>query len=366
MLFTILLVIFSLLALITLHELGHFLFARKFGVKVEEFGIGLPPRIWGKKRGDTIYSINLIPFGAFVKIYGEDGGSESDSKSFTSKPIWQRAIIIAAGVISFWLVAVAIYSFVFLTGAIEQIDDNDSADNAKVLVVSVLPESPAAAAGLQMGDIIKSVRLKSGGDTVNIDKVGQMQELADKYKDQEIVLGIDRANNAAETSVTPHANPSDGKGVIGIMLMRSAQKKYVWYEAVGNGFRATWNMTIGVFEGWGEIIGRLVKKEGMPQGAQVVGPIGIMDMMVKQAQMGAGYYLQFLAMLSVYLAVFNALPIPALDGGRLVFLLVEALRRKPAPLNVEQNLNGAFFLILIGLALIITAQDIWRIVHSLF
>ena len=117
-------------------------------------------------------------------------------------------------------------------------------------------------------------------------------------------------------------------------------------------------MTVGVFEGWGQIIGRLVNHQGLPAGAQLVGPVGIMGMMAKEAQMGASYYLQFVAMISVYLAVFNALPIPALDGGRFMFLALEAIRRKPISLKVEQTLTTVFFAVIMLFAIIVTIQDV--------
>ena len=362
MLSTILLVFFSLIGLITLHELGHFLLARRFGVRVEEFGIFLPPRLWGKKIGETVYSINLIPAGAFVKLSGEDSNENNDPRSFGSKPIWQRALIIAAGVISFWMVAVIIYSFVFMSGAVEQVEDDDPAANAIVQILSVSKDTPAAAAGLQMGDVIKSVALKSDpGQSLKTDKVSQVQDFASEHKGQEMKMEITRAGRDVEVFVTPRANPPAGEGPMGIALMRVAQKTYVWWQAIGNGFIATWNMTIGVFDGWGQIIGRLASHQGLPPGAQMVGPVGIMDLMTKQAEMGISYYLQFVAMISVYLAVFNALPIPALDGGRLMFLLIEAVRRKPVSEKIEQSLTMFFFVALMLFAVIITVQDVRRL-----
>jgi len=363
MLSTILLVFFSLIGLILIHELGHFLFAKKFGVKVEEFGLFLPPRIWGKKFGETIYSINWIPAGAFVKLYGEDDNSEKiDPRSFGSKPIWQRMIIIAAGVISFWMISVIILSFVYMSGAIEAVDDSDLAANAQVQIISVSAKSPALSAGLQTGDIIETVKLKDGdASPVKIDKVAQVQEFANSNGGKELAMGIKRGEQNLELILTPRQNPPAGEGAMGIGLLRTAQKSYVWWEAIGNGFEATWRMTIGVFEGWGQIIGRLANHEGLPPGAQMVGPVGIMGMMATQAEMGMSYYLQFVAMISVYLAVFNALPIPALDGGRLMFLLIEAVRRKPVSEKIEQALTMFFFAALMIFAVIVTVQDVRRL-----
>ncbi len=356
---TILLSILTLSLLILLHELGHFYFAKKFGVNVEEFGMFLPPRIWGKKIGETIYSINWIPFGGFVKMQGEDDNNQKEPRSFASKPIWQRAVIIAAGVVSFWLISVVILSGVFMSGAVEAVDDNDPAANARVQIISVVADSPAFSAGIKTGDIVKSVRV--GGEITPVDRVAQVQEAAADFGGREMILEIERAGNVLEIGLVPRENPPAGEGAMGVGLMRTAQKSYSFFSAVGNGVAATWRMTVGVFDGWGQIIGRLVKKEGMPPGAELVGPIGIVGLMSDQAQMGWNYYLQFVAMISVYLAVLNALPIPALDGGRLIFLALEAIRRKPVSEKIEQSLTAVFYGLLMVLMLFVIVKDIIRL-----
>jgi regulator of sigma E protease len=379
MISTILLVFFSLIGLITLHELGHFLLAKKFGVRVEEFGMFLPPRIWGKKFGETVYSINWIPAGAFVRLYGEDREDEEngkkennaaaagrdaakDPRSFGSKPIWQRMLIIAAGVISFWLISVIILTYVSFVGAVEAIDDSDPVPGAQVQIVAVADNSPAKTAGLQTSDIVTKMALAAdAAQAVQVDKVAQIQDFASSHKGQEVLVDIQRGSQSLQVSLTPRVDPPAGEGVIGIALMRTAKRSYPGWQAVGNGFAATWNMTTGVFEGWGEMIGRLVRKEGLPPGTQLVGPVGIMGLMTKQAQMGINYYLQFVAMISVYLAVFNALPIPALDGGRLMFLAIEAVMRRPVPVKIEQSLTMFFFMALMLFAVIITVQDVRRL-----
>lgn len=362
MIATILIVFFTLMGLIVLHELGHFAFAKKFGVKVEEFGIFLPPRIWGKKFGETLYSVNWIPAGAFVKLQGEDSSDTGDPRSFAAKPIWQRAIIVAAGVVSFWIISAVILSFNYMSGAVVGVDDDDSAKNAKVQIVAVSNDSPAMAAGLEMGDIIEEIRFAAGqSETVKIDKVAQVQEITQNAQGEELALKIKRGRESLEVNVSPRQNPPAGEGAMGVALARVAQESYSFLPAIGAGITTTWNMTVSVFEGWGQIIGRLAKSETLPAGVQMVGPVGIMEMMAKQAQMGWNYYLQFTAMISVYLAVFNALPIPALDGGRLMFLALEAIRRKPVSEKIEQTLTLVFFGAIMIFAVIVTVQDVMRL-----
>ena len=357
----ILVVLFSLTALITLHELGHFLLARKFGVKVEEFGIFLPPRIWGKKIGETVYSLNWLPLGGFVKLFGEEGGQSLHPQNFNSKPVWQRALIIAAGVISFWIIAFLILTFVFIIGSVTQVEDSDVVANAQVQIITVAPNSPASDAGLQSGDIVKTLALKIASQiTNNTDTVAQVQNFTSAHEGEEVVFEVQRGGETINLSLTPRINPPNGEGPVGIALVRLGKKSYPLWQAPWIAAQTTWNYTANVFIGWGKLINNFVHRQGLPPGAQVMGPVGILNLMDKAAYRGIAYYLQLVALITVYLAVFNALPIPALDGGKLMFLAIEALRKKPVPQKVEQGLTAVFMFILIALMLVVTAQDISR------
>src|SRR4030042_1003713 len=158
MIFTIVITFISIIALLVLHEFGHFIVAKKMGVKVEEFGVGYPPRIFGKKIGETIYSVNLLPFGAFVKIPGESGEKSNleDYQSFTGKPVWQRALIMLGGVVSFWIVAAILLSIVYGIGAPQAISDEETGPlvNPKIQLIGIASDSPAEEAGLKAGDAI--------------------------------------------------------------------------------------------------------------------------------------------------------------------------------------------------------------------
>jgi len=356
---TIVIAFISLIILIILHELGHFLLAKKFGVRVDEFGVGYPPRIWGKKIGETIYSINFLPFGAFVKIFGEDEIT-SDSRSFSSKPIWQKSLIIVGGVVSFWLVGAILLSIVFSIGTPHVIDDNVSGlSDAKVQIVGVGVDSPAEQAGLKIGDHIKQFSILN--DQFSIDKVSQIQVLTEQHNGQEVVLTIQRGKKLFDVELIPRAKPPAGEGAMGVALVRTTIKSYPWYKAPIKGVEATGLLTFSVLEGLYGIVKSLILGQGMPAGAQVVGPIGIFSLFAQVGQLGVNYFLQFIAMISVYLAIFNLLPIPALDGGKLLFLIIEAVRGKPVNQKIEQKITAFFFSLLILLMIWVTIKDVIRL-----
>lgn len=372
-------VLISLTVLIILHELGHFLLAKKFGVKVEEFGLFLPPRLWGKQIGETIYSINLFPLGGFVKLLGEEGVSADDSRTglpsdgaqqrvnidpgnFNSKPLWQRALIIAGGVISFWIIGFIIFSAVFAIGGVESVSDDQTAPNARVVINSVSSKSPAEQAGLLMGDIIKTISVKSNAKmTSTIQTVAAVQNFANAHRGEELIVTIQRGSQTLQETLTPRINPPAGEGAIGISLDRVVPVNANWWQAIRAGAQETWNLPIDYFSGLGMIIGRLIHHQALPAGAQVVGPVGIFSIMYNTAQSGAIYYLQLIAKLSVLLAVMNSLPIPALDGGKLLFLAIEAVRRKPVPASVEQPITAVFFFLLMALIILVSIGDIRRL-----
>src|SRR3989344_4741740 len=185
MFFTILAAFIGLVGLMVIHEFGHFILAKKFGIKVEEFGIGYPPRLFGKKIGETVYSVNLLPFGAFVKVYGEQGGIE-DYHSFSGKPMWQRLAIVFGGVISFWVAAAIILGIVAgvwgLPAAVAD-DENQRLADPKVQIIGVSPNSPAESSGLKVGDSI-----------IGFGKVKDFQGFIGANKGEEISLSIKRGS----------------------------------------------------------------------------------------------------------------------------------------------------------------------------
>ncbi len=360
MFFNIFIVIASLVILLVFHELGHFIFAKKFGVKVEEFGIGIPPRIIGKKIGETIYSLNLLPLGAFVKIEGEE--SESDSpRSFSQKPAWQRALILFGGILAFWIVAFFIFFFVFLMGVPTGVSDEMSLEDMErmkeppsIILMNIGSDSPAEIVGLQPGDKIISLRKNDYEEKPT--KIKEVQEFIESYKGKEIILEVKRGSEIKSFSINPRISPPENEGPIGVVLSRVAILSYSWHESVIKSAKACVSTTYEIIRGLSNAVILLFK--GETTGVEVVGPIGIGQMVFQHFNLGINYFLQFIALITLYLALFNLLPIPAVDGGRLLFLGIEKIKGSPINRNIERRVNGFFFILLIILMLLVTTRDI--------
>ena len=343
---------FSLIGLVVLHELGHFLMAKKFGVRVEEFGIGLPPRLVGKRVGETLYSLNLLPLGAFVKLTGEEGQSP-DPRSFSQRSLLQRALIVGAGIAAFWVIAFLIFLALALsTGIPAGISDetNGRVLNPEVRVLGIAPASPAKEAGLKVGDRVKG-----------FERVGEFQNFIEQNKGIQIVLEVARQKDSLAIPIIPRIEPPAGQGPLGIQLVRTGNIKYSWYEAPVAALQKTAGLTFDIAKSLAATLQGLFGGRGLPQGVDVVGPIGILDLLRNSFAFGIGHFFSFLAVLSVYLALFNALPIPAVDGGRLFFLGIEAARRKPMGAIIEQRINAFFFVLLITFMIWVTIKDITRL-----
>ena len=349
--------LFSLIVLMVIHEFGHFIIAKKFGVRVDEFGIGYPPRIFGKKIGETIYSVNLLPLGAFVRIYGEEGGVD-DCRSFMGLKIWKRVLIIIGGVAAFWIAAIIIFSIVFVMGTDLPVGDQDvqGLTNVRVEVMSVSKDSPAWQAGLKSGDKIKSVKVDDL-DT-KIDKISDFQKITNENKGEKITLTINRHGEVLAVFLTPRISAPQGQGPVGIALERIATliEKYPWYQAPIQGAIYTWQTTITALGGLYRVLADLVSGKGAPEGAEFAGPLGITVFLANAASYGMGFFLYFIGLISIFIAIFNLFPIPALDGGKLIFLLIEKIKGKPVSAKVEQSITIVFFILLITLSIFITIR----------
>ena len=372
MILTILIFIAILSVLVFVHEFGHFYVARKSGMKVDEFGFGFPPRIvgiqkvnnrwnlvWGlkppKDLDQTVYSINLIPLGGFVKIMGENNEGESDPRSFINRPFWGRFLTLIAGVFMNVLLAWVLVSAGFVFGLPAAIDDVRQLPKHAVLrdpqvaIVELVPGRPAEKAGLKAGDIIVSV------DGVNAqDQAGSQTVRAyiTSNAGKELDFKIRRIKNILEVKVKSVANPGPGQGPTGIVLTDIGKLSYPWYIAPFIGAKTVYFQIIGIITG---LYSLLTAKLGF---ASLGGPVQIARLTGQVADLGFVYVLQFAAFLSLNLAVLNILPFPALDGGRILFLIIEKIRGKRNNQKMEQIANTAGFVALIFLMIAVTVKDL--------
>ncbi len=372
---TLLIFIAVLAVLVISHEWGHFVAARKSGMKVYEFGFGFPPRlfgiqkvkdeqgngkwrfIWGKKEdeeqmGETVYSFNIIPLGGFVRIKGEDG-QEVGPDSFAAQKAWKRAVTLMAGVGMNIVTAFILLSVGFMIGAPQAVDSlppGTTTENRHIEIIELIADKPAAAAGLQPGDIIVSL------DNLQNPSVKAMQEYVDANKNKDIKVTVKRGDDTIEKNIRPFVYEDTGKGGLGVSLIEVGLVRYPWYRAIYYGLIMTGLYLKEILFSFYYLISGLFA--GAPVGEALSGPIGIAVMTGKVAKLGFSYLLNFMALLSLNLAVLNALPIPALDGGRLLFLIISKLKGKPVEQRYEQIAHGVGFVLLISLVVLITVKDL--------
>lgn len=361
MFLTIVVFILVISLLIFVHEFGHFITAKKAGLKVEEFGFGFPPRIFGLKKGETVYSLNLLPIGGFVKIYGEEGRSdkepeEESQRAFYNKPVRTRALILAAGVTMNLILAAFLFSLGYWLGLPSAIDDQVVNPEAKVQIVQVAPNSPADQAEIRAGDIVKQLAIDSEQLTIN--QVGQVQEFVSAHSGEEITMVIQRGEEILEKSLVPRVNPPAKEGPLGVALVRTAIVSYPWYRAIYEGLVGTGYLIWAVVAALGNLFWGLLTTGQLTE--EVAGPVGIFVLTGQVVEYGFIYVLQFVITLSVVLAVINILPFPALDGGRLLFLAVEKIKGSPVNQKIERITHLVGLAVLILLMVVVTWRDIGR------
>lgn len=352
----IILFIFLLGVLVLVHEWGHFFVARKFGVRVEEFAFGFPPRIASVTKNGVRYALNLFPIGGYVKIYGEGGEGSGDPASFSARPVWQRIAIIAAGVFMNAVLAWALFSASHAIGLPTILDDNDPAPDARVMVIAVDPGSPAGQSGIQFGDAITAVGV--GGVEQPIAATREVQEFINAHRGAEVSIRIRRGSEDIAVRVTPRANPPEGEGPLGIAMVRAGIVRVSWWRAPLEGAKTTWDVLALTARALGDTAARFISRGEV--GADVSGPVGIFFFANETRQLGIAYFLRLVGVLSVNLALLNILPIPALDGGRVLFLFIEKVRGVRVNERLEQAVHTVGFVLLVVLILAITYRDIVR------
>lgn len=349
---TFILVIIVISLLILVHEWGHFYSARKLGVKVEEFGFGFPPKIFSRVKNGIRYSFNLLPFGGFVKIFGEHGEGEGNTESFISRPAWQRFIILSAGVFMNFILAWLFFSIGSAWG-VPHIADEE-VGSIPVSIIGIVSGLPADKAGLRLGDQI--LELRSLDLALRVESEDDVRDFVGAYRGEEVTLMIKRGEEIKEILATPRVEFPEGEGPLGIALARLTLSPVPWYWAPFEGasmvFRSTAATALGL---WGIV--RDLIFEGRTAAA-VSGPIGIFFFANDIRALGLAYFVQFVGMLSVNLAILNFLPIPALDGGRVFFLLLEKIRGSRISPKFENIVHTAGFVFLVFLMLLVTYRDI--------
>jgi regulator of sigma E protease len=358
MLVTIITFVVLLGVLIFVHELGHFIVARRAGMLVEEFGFGFPPRLFSFKRGETTYSINWIPFGGFVKIRGENGEDADDPRSFAAGKFGARARVLAAGVGMNFLLAFVLLWIVNAVGTTAAVDPDVPLPNGAIVgaqtvtITNVVAESPAATSGLRPGDDLLLV-----DGTTPTDEQSVATAVAAKAGTQ-LTLHVRRGADEFDHRVTPRAAPPEGEGPLGIGLAVTATVRYPWYQAAWEAAQQEVFVAGQIFVVFGRLISGIFNGNGVA--ADVAGPIGIAVLTGHVRALGFVALMQFAALLSINLGIINALPIPALDGGRLLFLLIERVRRRKVSKKVEQIVHSVGFAVLILLIAAVSVRDVLR------
>jgi regulator of sigma E protease len=356
-----------LLVLVLVHEFGHFYSAKKFGIRVDEFGFGFPPKLFGKKFGETEYSINLLPIGGFVKIFGENPNDENTNgpdkeRSFVHKAKWKQAIVLFAGVFMNFLLAWVLFSVGFVSGLPTSVGSEPTGfklNNVNLTVVSVSEKSPAEIAGLKSGDKITTVT--SGKDSVSDINPDTLKSFVLSHGGKEISLGYIRGKDKEShlAKITPVMEKGDSEPRVGIAMDMIGTAKLPVFTALKEGLSLTWFVTKGTVVGLFTLIADSLRGHG--SFASVTGPVGMVGIVGDAYQFGFVYLLSFAALISVNLAIINLLPFPALDGGRLFFLLIEKIKGSPINPKFANTANMIGFGILILLMVVVTFHDVMKL-----
>lgn len=371
MLLSIIVFILILGFLIFIHEFGHFISAKKMGVKVEEFGIGFPPAIWKKKKGETVYSINLIPLGGFVKLYGEEGEHSRNPKSFSSKSPSKKALMILSGTMMNFLLAVILFYLLLGTSGFKSqfpllfpykfpfgIQQNFTE------ILAVAENSPAQESGLEPADII----LKGNGNEFKNSE--QLIQFINQNKGKEVVLTLKKAQTERieEIKVVPRVKPPEKEGALGVALGDIAEIRYegVWQKTT-SGLLHSLNLSHLTFVSLGYYIKTsFVQKDVKPLADSMVGPVGILALTKLTIEQGFYELIFLLALISLALVLINILPFPPLDGGILLFIIFEAMTGKKIPAKLEKRIQEIGFILFIILFILVAFKDLFQFKDILF
>ena len=365
---SIILFLIILLVLIVVHEFGHFIAAKKAGVRVDEFAIGFPPKIFSWVRGETTYSINILPFGGFVKIFGEDPNDESltgtdKTRSLTSKSRLVQVWIVLAGILFNFLLAWGLFSFGFLIGTPSTIDGAPKGaqfENVALTITQVLKDSPADKAGLKAGDKIKELGTLDKKADINNPEL--TREFIATHGDQKLAIVYEEAKGETKgTVLTAISGVIKDKPAIGVSFEMIGVAKLPVHRAIWEGGRQTIFVTEQTVKGIYDLVKKAVVGEADIK--SLTGPVGIVGLVGTASSFGFAYLISFVALISINLAVLNFLPFPALDGGRAFFILIESIIHRPIPYKFLNIVNALGFVFLIGLMLVVTYHDVVKLIE---
>lgn len=375
--------VIALTLLVALHELGHGLVARRNGVNVEEFGIGFPPKVWGKKVKKSIlgknveFTLNALPLGGFVRLQGEHDAADQKG-DYGAASFWVKTKILLAGVAVNWVTAVILLTLLALVGMPKVLPDQFSvpADtivtNSPVSLASVTDDSPAAKAGLKKGDEI----VRFDGQAVANPATLLEETAANKGKTVEVIYTRD--GTEYRTNVTLRADNSNNQGYLGVGTAQRNTTRATWSAPIV-GVALTGQLTVATFDGLGKLLANVgngissqlsgdesVREAGgkdlQAAGDSVAGPIGILGVLFPAAQQaGFGTFIFITALISLTLAVMNVLPIPALDGGRWFTMAAFRIFKKPLTKEREESIQAAGFLVLMALIVVVTIVDVTKL-----
>lgn len=369
MISTIIIFLLVLTVLIAVHELGHFLAARLFKIRVDDFAIGFPPRIFHKMIGKTRFAINLIPLGGYVKIHGENPEDDISSDSILAKPRWQQAIVFVAGVAFNIILAYILLVMTLIAGTKVSTSTfpNEVVHNQKMIITMIAPGAPADLAGIKPGDEILSI--SNGKDLFastslslsNVQKTISQAESSVSITVKRIDTSASSTNKEQAIAIkfTPVTGVIEGRKAAGISMDMIGEVKVGFFKSFYYGAVQTYYLTENITVGLAKFIGNAIVGKGSLK--EVTGPVGIASVVGSSAKTGVSELFMIVAVISANLAVINMVPFPALDGGRLVVVAIEAVIRRQINTKIIGWVNGIGFILLIGLMIVVTFKDVFYI-----
>lgn len=345
-----------LLILVLIHEAGHALAARASGCRVEEFGFGLPPRLLQKRIGETVFSLNALPIGGFVRLTGEDEAASKDPRSFAAQSHLTRACILVAGVLGNGLLAVVVFTLVAGLGVdVPAEAAGRPIEDRRVEVIEVRDTPTLRAAGLKASDTLTAIA------GVPVETAAEAARTVRSFAGEELALAI-RRRDTAQVLTLRFSPPKQAGDVVGLALLDVGTLRVPWSDAPYEGIRMTGRTIAQTWYGLGSIVRTLVTERKAPD--DIAGPVGIATLTGAAAQRGTSALLELTGVLSINLALINILPIPALDGGRLLFVVLDALGLRMLRGRRERLAHTIGFALLLLLLALITAGDLRRLLHE--